>query len=105
MLTVQIFGMKNSQATRAARAIFQRAACGRSFCRPEAEADGASQIRRFAERFGLPALVDRDGNAWVDAGLKYLKLSESELLGRIEKDPGTAQAAHGPCRQPAQRRS
>ena len=32
-------------------------------------------------------LLDTEGKAYVDAGLKYLRLSDSELLGRIERDP------------------
>ena len=45
------------------------------------------EIRRFIERFGLTELLDRDGKAYVDAGLKYLKLSDAELLAKIEREP------------------
>ena len=46
------------------------------------------EIRRFIERFGLVGLLDSEGKAYVDGGLKYLKLSDSELLNRMERDPG-----------------
>lgn len=46
------------------------------------------EIKRFIERFGLAGLLDSEGKAYVDAGLKYLKLSDAELLGRIEREPG-----------------
>lgn len=45
------------------------------------------EIRRFVERFGLSGLVDTGSNAYADGGLKYIKLSEADLLGRIERDP------------------
>ena len=45
------------------------------------------EIQRFIERFGLAGLIDTEAKAYIDAGLKYLKLSDSELLGRIERDP------------------
>ncbi len=45
------------------------------------------EIRRFIERFSLSALLDTEGKIALDAGLKYLKLSDSELLARIERDP------------------
>jgi arsenate reductase len=45
------------------------------------------EIKRFTGRFGLAALRDTDGKSYSDAGLKYMKLSDSELLGRIERDP------------------
>jgi len=47
----------------------------------------AGEIRRFIERFGLTGILDTEGKAYIAAGLKYLKLSESELLGKIERDP------------------
>ena len=48
----------------------------------------AGEIKRFVDRFGWPGLVDKEGKAYIDAGLKYLKLTEPELMGRIERDPG-----------------
>jgi arsenate reductase-like glutaredoxin family protein len=45
------------------------------------------EIKRFIERFGLTSLLDSEGKAYVDAGLKYLKASESEMLQRIEREP------------------
>jgi len=31
--------------------------------------------------------VDTEGKPYIDAGLRYLRLSDSELLSRIEKEP------------------
>ena len=45
------------------------------------------EIKRFIERFGLPALLDTAGKPYVDAGLQYLRLSDAELLERIGKEP------------------
>jgi len=45
------------------------------------------EIRRFIERFDLSGLVNTEGKPYVDAGLRYLELSDSELLSRIEKEP------------------
>ncbi len=44
--------------------------------------------RVFIDRFGLAALLDVEGKAYIDAGfLKYLKLSDADLLAKIERDP------------------
>ena len=51
------------------------------------KAIAGGEIKRFAEQFGWTGLLDTEGKAYIAAGLKYLKLSESELLGRIERDP------------------
>jgi len=39
------------------------------------------------ERFGLRGLLDTEGTSYAEEGLKYLKLADSELLTRIEKNP------------------
>ena len=87
MVNVQIFGVKNSQATRAAERFFKerRAVIQSVDLKQKPMAPG--EIRRFIERFGLTGLLDSEGKAYVDAGLKYLKVSESEMLQRIERDP------------------
>jgi arsenate reductase-like glutaredoxin family protein len=46
------------------------------------------EIKRFVDRFGLRGLLDTEGKSYVDAGMKYLVLSDSELLAKIERDPG-----------------
>jgi arsenate reductase (glutaredoxin) len=87
MLSVQIFGVKDSQATRAAERFFKerRAVIQLVDLRRKPMAPG--EIKRFIERFGLAGLLDSESKAYSDAGLKYLRLSDSELLGRIERDP------------------
>ena len=45
------------------------------------------EIKRFIDRFGLPALLDTEGAAYLDSGLKYLKVSPQELLQRVEQEP------------------
>ena len=45
------------------------------------------EIKRFIERFGVTGLLDSEGTTYMDEGLKYLKLSDAELLGRIERTP------------------
>ena len=46
-----------------------------------------AEIRRFTDRFGLAGLLDTEGKAYLDAGLKYLKTSDTELLAKIERQP------------------
>ena len=45
------------------------------------------EIRRFTDRFTLAGIVNREGKAWIDAGLQYMKMSDSELLAKIEANP------------------
>jgi arsenate reductase len=87
MVTVQIFGVKSSQATRAAERFFKERRAAIQFVDLKQKPMAPGEIKRFVERFGLTGLLDTAGKAYIDAGLKYLKLSDSELLRRIERDP------------------
>ena len=87
MVNVQIFGVSKSQATRAAERFFKERRATIQMVDLKKKAIAPGEIKRFVERFGWDGLLDRDGKVYVDGGLKYLKLSEAELMQRIERDP------------------
>src|SRR5262249_2771078 len=87
MNNVQIFGIKNSQATRAAERFFKERRVPIQFVDLKQKPMSPGEIRRFVDRFGLTGLLDTEGSAYVDAGLKYLKMTDAELLTRIEREP------------------
>ena len=87
MLSVQIFGLKNSQSTRAAERFFKERSIGIHFVDLKQKPMSPGEINRFIQRFGLKGIVDESAKAWEDAGLKYLRVTDAELLGRIERDP------------------
>lgn len=87
MGNVQIFGVKSSQATRAAERFFKERRVEIQMVDLKQKPMSPGEIRRFVERFGLAGIVDREGKAYADAGLKYIRVSDSDLLGRIDNDP------------------
>jgi arsenate reductase len=87
MPNVQIFGVRNSQATRAAERFFRERRVAIQLVDLTKKPMAPAEIKRFVDRFGLAALLDTGGKAWIDAGLKYLKVSDAEMLQRIERDP------------------
>ena len=87
MVRVQIFGLKNSSATRAAERIFKERRTVIQLVDIKQKPMALGEIKRFIQRFGLAGLLDSEGKTYVDEGLKYLKLSDAELLGRIERNP------------------
>lgn len=87
MLNVQVFGVKNSNATRAAERFFKERGVPFHLVDLTRKPMSAGEIKRFIDRFGLAGLIDTESKAYLDAGLKYLKLSDAELLGKIERDP------------------
>jgi arsenate reductase (glutaredoxin) len=84
---VQIFGLKSSQATRAAERFFKERRVDIHFVDLAKKPMSPAEIKTFVDRFGLNALLDTEGKAWIDAGLKYMKVSAAEMLGRIERNP------------------
>jgi arsenate reductase len=87
MQVIQIFGLKGSQPTRAAERFFKERGIKLQLIDLRQKAMAAGEMRHFIQKFGLMALLDSGSKSYIDAGLKYLKLSDSELLVRIENDP------------------
>jgi arsenate reductase-like glutaredoxin family protein len=87
MANIQVFGVKNSPATRAAERFFKERRVAIQMVDLKKKAIAAGEIKRFVERFGWDGLLETEGKAYVEAGLKYLKLSEAELIERIEREP------------------
>jgi len=42
-----------------------------------------AELRRFGQRFGATALIDKESRAFRDAGLGYLRMAEDEAFERI----------------------
>ncbi len=87
MTNVQIFGVRNSPATRAAERFFKERRITIQFVDLSQKPMAPGEIKRFIDRFGFAELIDRESKAYINAGFGYLKLSGAELLGKIERDP------------------
>lgn len=87
MQNIQIFGVKNSPATRAAERFFKERRIPIQFVDLKQKSMAPAEIKRFIDRFGLPSLLDTESTAYIDAGMKYLKLTDAELLSRIDREP------------------
>jgi len=85
--SVQIFGIKGSQATRAAERFFKERRIQIHFVDLAQKPMSPGEIKRFVDKFKLPTLLDTEGKAYEDAGLKYLRMPDPDLLRRIEREP------------------
>jgi arsenate reductase-like glutaredoxin family protein len=86
-VSVQIFGLGNSQAARAAERFFKERRIQIHYVDLKKKAMAPAEIGRFVSKFGMQAVLDTEGTAYVDAGLKYMKVSDAEMLAKIEKNP------------------
>jgi arsenate reductase len=87
MVTVQIFAIKSSQASRAAERFFKERRITIQLIDLQKKPIAPGEIRRFIEKFTLQGLLDTEGKAYADSNLKYLKVSDAELMAKIEKTP------------------
>jgi arsenate reductase-like glutaredoxin family protein len=85
-LQVQIFGLESDQATRAASRFFRERRIEIHLVDIRRKPIAPGELRRFVDRLGAPALADRDGRAWREAGLGYLTMTDGELAERLLAD-------------------
>lgn len=86
-LQVQIFGIKNSHAVRAAERFFKERGVQVHFVDLKQKPMSAGEFAKFIQKFGLAQLIDSSSKPYIDGGLQYMKLSESDWLAKIAGDP------------------
>jgi arsenate reductase-like glutaredoxin family protein len=84
---VQIFGVRKSADTRAALRFFAERRIKTHFVDLNERAASLGELRRFAQRFGVPALIDRDAKRFAELGLTSARLSEERWLERLSVEP------------------
>jgi arsenate reductase len=80
---VQIFGTEDSPGTRAAIRFFRERRMTVHLVDIRRKPLAAGELRRFVERLGAGALADREGRTWLDAGMGYLRMDDTELAARL----------------------
>lgn len=86
-VSVQMFGLKKSSATRAAERFFKERRVKVIFVDLGARPIAKGELGRFVQKFGLTTLLDLEGKAYESLGLAYLRISEDSLLERVTQHP------------------
>jgi arsenate reductase len=86
-MEVQVFGIKKSAETRKALRFFSERRIRAHFVDLDERPAAAGELKRFAQKFGTDALIDRESKPYVELGLKYTKLSEERWLERLIDEP------------------
>ena len=84
---LQVFGRKDSRETQRALRFFKERRVEVSFVDLAVRGPAPAELRRFAERLGASALLDREGRHFRDLGLGYLRMDDTEILDRVVADP------------------
>lgn len=87
-MELQLFGTRKHPDTRAALRFFSERRVKVHFVDLADRAASPGELRRFAQRFGVSALVDRASRRFADLGLASASLSEERWLERLAEEPG-----------------
>lgn len=86
-LEVQVFGVRKSADARAALRFFAERRIKTHFVDLNERAASLGELRRFAQKFGVPALIDRDGKRFADLGLTSARLPDERWLEKLTLEP------------------
>src|SRR2546429_981997 len=84
---VQVFGVRKSADTRAALRFFAERRIKCHFVDLNERAASLGELRRFAQKFGVAALIDRESKRFTELGLKSALLSEDRWLEKLTLEP------------------
>lgn len=84
---VQIFGTKKSSDTRKALRFFSERRIRTHFVDLNERAAALGELRRFAQKFGVPALIDRDSKRFAELGLGPARYSDEHWLTKLADEP------------------
>ena len=87
-MEVQIFGTKSCNETKKALRFFKERRVKTHFVDLKERAASAGELKRFAQKFGAEALLDRQGKRFRERGLHVAHISEARILPMLEEDPG-----------------
>lgn len=86
-MEVQIFGTKKSADTRKALRFFAERRVRTHFVDLQERAASLGELKRFAQKFGVGALIDRDSRRYLDLGLAHARLTDERWLERLADEP------------------
>ena len=86
-MEVQIFGIKKSADTRKALRFFSERRIKTHFVDLLERPAALGELRRFAQKFGVMALVDKESKRFDELGLRYAQLSDDRWLEKLSVEP------------------
>jgi arsenate reductase-like glutaredoxin family protein len=84
---VQVFGVKKSSETRAALRFFAERRVKVHFVDLAGRPASPGELTRFAQKFGVPALLDRESRRFAELGFASAAYSDARWLERLTEEP------------------
>jgi len=86
-MEVQIFGVKKSADTRKALRFFAERRIKTHFVDLTERPASAGELKRFAQKFGLERILDRESKRFAELGLRHATMSEARWLEKLMMEP------------------
>jgi arsenate reductase-like glutaredoxin family protein len=86
-MDVQIFGTKKSADTRKALRFFAERRIKTHFVDLNERAASLGELKRFAQKFGVSALIDATSTRYHELGLQHARYSDERWLERLVDEP------------------
>ena len=86
-LQVQIFGTKKNAETRKALRFFAERRVKTHFVDLQERAAALGELKRFAQKFGVEQLIDRDSKRFAELGLRTALYGEERWLAILSDEP------------------
>jgi arsenate reductase-like glutaredoxin family protein len=86
MPDIQVFGLDDSAATRAAQRFFRERRIVVHYVDLRKRPIAPAELRRFTERLGPRALLDDTSRPYRDGGLAHLVLDDAGIVERLLRD-------------------
>ncbi len=86
-MEVQIFGVRKSADTRKALRFFAERRIKTHFVDFDERPAAPGELRRFVQKFGLTALIDRDSRRYSELGLQHSRHSDDRWLSMLADEP------------------
>ena len=86
-MDVQIFGVKKSAETRKALRFFAERRTRTHFVDLQERAASGGELTRFAQKFGVQALVDENSKRFAELGLRTARYDDERWLEILVDEP------------------
>lgn len=86
-IEVQVFGVHQSADTRKALRFFSERRIKAHFVDLKERPASPGELQRFAQKFGVTALIDREARRFAELGLGTARLSDPHWLAKLAEEP------------------
>lgn len=86
-MEIQIFGTKKNADTRKAQRFFAERRVRTHFVDLAQRAASPGELRRFVQKFGTDALIDRGSKRFAELGLTHSRYGEERWLQILAEEP------------------